>query len=111
MVARQVSVDPYDFQAGPHVVSIDKGDGTGNSRYELILHIIGVDDFRLRSCFRAKNLRDPKLFELRFRHLVDDPQHNIAFPGHRGTDQQDHGKFRIPVLPIAEKHPADFGKT
>lgn len=106
-----MAVDAENFQTGADVFRVDERDGAGDGSDQFQLHIIRINNLRRRGSLRAENFRDPILFELRLRHLVDDAKHDVAFAGDGGADEKHHGKLGIPVLAFAKKDFADFGET
>src|SRR5258707_4769484 len=100
----QVPIDSNHLGSRPHIPRIDEGNRTRNGRHQLIGHVVGVHHFWRGSRFRAKDLRDPELFELRFRHLIDDLENHVPLSRHGCAEQQHYGQVCIPVLPFTSEY-------
>src|SRR5713101_2675490 len=105
-----MAIHAQTLQSGPHISRIHKSNGPRHRNDEVVLQIVGVDNFRWRGYLRAEDLGHPILFKLGFRHLVNHAQDYIAFTGDGSTNEQYYRELGIPVLPLAKKDLAHFAE-
>ena len=110
-LSRQTAIHPHYLRSGLHILTVDERDRARNGSHQLVRHVIRIDDFGSSGRLCPENFRNPVLFELRFRHLVDDFQDHVPLPGHGGPNQQDDRNVCAPILTVAEKDLAHLGQA